>query len=368
MPIVAHRKATVAEWNRKTTTNPNKTTMNTNKIITKLHRQALILTAASRPSSANRVRLLLSQLTAQADSSQLSRRAFIQHGMGEYIHSFRRANRNSAGDALRTPLAERLRDWRSKPLALLGKLGKDEPGQLVSFEIECQLSRETALGLNLPLLAGRPHQEHDGVEIPVVCRWDDLRPLYRTCSLLRAAGATLTRQFGGHVHLDARDLYTPTSGAYRSQPSRSLKARIDKIVVPYVERVLRWAVPPSRIGNGYCKLQGADWRGHDRFRAVNVQSLSEHRTLEIRLGACTLNPDKFRLWALACLFGLRGEIGKEQVSALKSISTPRAAADWVMASTMEPTLKWWVLSRIRKFHPGSLPDLPPADDAPGSDA
>lgn len=341
--------------------------MTPNKIVRKLNRHALLLTAASRPSSAARVRLLISQVTSQ-DSSQLSRRAFIQHGMGESIHAFRRSARNAAGDALRTPLAERLRDWRSNPLKLLSTLKKDEPGQLVSFEVECKLDRDAVNGLNFPLLAGRPHTEHDGIEVAVVCRWDDLRPLYKTCALLRSAGATLTRQFGGHVHLDARDLYTPTSGSYRSHPSRSLKARIDKVVVPYVERVLRWAVPPSRIGNGYCKLEGADWRGHDRFRAVNVLSLAEHRTLEIRLGACTLNPDKFRLWAMACAFGLRGQIGKGQAAALESISTPRAAADWVMASAMEPSLKWWVLSRIRKFHPGSLPDLPPADDAPGSDA
>jgi len=334
--------------------------MTPNKIKTRLLRQAIILLAANRPASAGKVRSLASQ------DSQLSRQTF-HHGLGHHINAFRSAARHAGGDNLRTPLADRLRDWRSKPLALLGKLKKDEPGQLVSFEVECKLDRDLALRLNLPLLAGRPHTEHDGVEIPVVCRWDDLRPLYRTCTLLRAAGATLTRQFGGHVHLDARDLHPAGGGAYRSQPSKALKGRIDKVVVPYVERVLRWAVPPSRVGNGYCKLQGADWRGHDRFRAVNVLSLSEHRTLEIRLGACTLNPDKFRLWAMACAFGLRGQISKGQAAELESISTPRAAANWVMASAMEPSLKWWVLSRIRKFHPGSLPDLPPLDDAPGSD-
>jgi hypothetical protein len=330
--------------------------MTQNKIKARLLRQALILTKLGRTKSADQLEVLALHPG--------NCRATFNHGLGHHIHAFRSAARHAGGDNLRTPLSERLRDWRSKPLALLGKLGKDEPGQLVSFEVECKLEREMALRLNLPLLAGRPHQEHDGVEIAVVCRWDDLRPLYRTCSVLRAAGATLTRQFGGHVHLDVRDLHPANSRG----PSRALKGRINKIVVPYVERILRWAVPPSRIGNGYCKLEGASWTGYDRFRAVNVLSLSEHRTLEIRLGACTLNPDKFRLWAMACAFGLRGLIGKDQVAALESISTPRAAANWVMASAMEPSLKWWLLSRIRKFHPGSLPDLPPADDAPGSDA
>lgn len=358
MPIVAYRKATVAE--RQQTNKQTNKTMTPSKIKTRLLRQALIMAKIGRTKLADR----LETLALHPGNC----RETFNHEWGHHIHAFRSAARHAGGDVLRAPLAERFRDWRSNPLALLGKLGKDEPGQLVSFEIECRLGRETALGLNLPLLAGRPHQEHDGVEIPVVCRWDDLRPLYKTCALLRAAGATLTRQFGGHVHLDARDLYTPTSGAYRSQPSKALKVRINKIVVPYVEKVLRWAVPPSRIGNGYCKLEGANWNGHDRFRAVNVLSLSEHRTLEIRLGACTLNPDKFRLWALACLFGLRGLVSRGQAAALESIGSARAAADWVMASSMEPSLKWWLLSRIRKFHPGSLPDLPPADDAPGSDA
>lgn len=330
--------------------------MTPNKIKTRLLRQALIMAKLGRSKSADR----LETLALHPGNC----RETFNHEWGHFIHGFRSAARQAAGDPLRAPLAERLLGWRSKPLQLLSKLGKDEPGQLVSFEVECKLDRNLAQELNLPVLAGRPHTEHDGVEIAVVCRWDDLRPLYRTCAILRAAGATLTRQFGGHVHLDVRDLHPANSRG----PSKALKSRINKIVVPYVEKVLRWAVPPSRVGNGYCKLEGANWTGYDRFRAVNVLSLSEHQTLEIRLGACTLNPDKFRLWAMACAFGLRGQIGKGQAAELESISSPRAAANWVMASAMEPSLKWWVLSRIRKFHPGALPDLPPADDAPGSDA
>lgn len=279
------------------------------------------------------------------------------------IQSQRRYAKQTPGDKLARPLGERLSEWRARPLQLLEKLRKDQPGQLVSFEIECKLApTEGVRRHSWPLLAGGVHAEHDGLEIPVVCRWDDLRPLYRVCATLRAFGATITRQFGGHVHLDVRDLYTGGS------VPKSLKARIDRIVVPGVERVLRWCVPASRVGNSYCQLTGADWRYCDRYRAVNVCSLGEHRTIEIRLGAASLNPDKWRLWAQACLFFLRGNIDKAQMATLAEIDTARRAADWIMLSYMEPALKWWLLGRLRKFHPSALPELPPQNDAPGADS
>lgn len=279
------------------------------------------------------------------------------------IQSQRKYAKQSGGDKLARPLNERLNEWRAKPLQLLERLKKDQPGQLVSFEIECKLSpTENIRRHSWPLLAGGVHVEHDGMEIPVVCRWDDLRPLYRVCATLRQFGAVITRQFGGHVHLDVRDLYT--GGAV----PKSLKSRIDRVVVPGVERVLRWCVPASRVGNSYCQLIGADWRFCDRYRAVNVCSLGEHRTVEIRLGAASLNPDKWRLWGMACLFFLRGNIDKGQVAALATIETARGAANWVMRSSMDATLKWWLLGRLRKFHPSALPELPPMADAPGADS
>lgn len=286
--------------------------------------------------------------------------------VGGYVVQRLQAQRRYAkqtGDKLLQPLADRVAEFRARPLHLLATLKKDQPGQLVSFEIECKLTpTENVRRHSWPLLAGGVHAEHDGLEIPVVCRWDDLRPLYRVCQTLRDFGATITRQFGGHVHLDVRDLYT--GGVV----PKSLKARIDRVVVPGVERILRWCVPASRVGNTYCKLTGADWRYNDRYRAVNVCSLSEHRTVEVRLGAASINPDKWRLWAQACLFFLRGHIDKDQVAVLAEIDTARKAADWIMTSHMEPSLKWWLLGRLRKFHPSALPELPPQNDAPGADS
>ena len=290
-----------------------------------------------------------------------SRHKFVGGYVSDRVRAMRRHMKGA--DVLAVPLADRLANYRARPLQLLERIKKDQPGQLVSFEIECKLSpTESIRRHSWPLLAGGVHVEHDGMEIPVVCRWDDLRPLYRVCATLRAFGATITRQFGGHVHLDVRDLHT--GGAV----SKALKARIDKVVVPGVERVLRWCVPASRVGNTYCQLTGPDWRFCDRYRAVNVCSLGEHRTVEIRLGAASLNPDKWRLWAQACLFFLRGNIDKRQVVLLGEVTTARQAADWIMHSYMEPSVKWWLLGRLRKFHPSALPELPPMTDAPGADA
>ena len=263
-------------------------------------------------------------------------------------------------DVLTIPLRDRIKKYG--PLQVLERSKKDQPGRLVSFEIECKLEPSQQVRSHTwPLMAGGVHAEHDGLEIPVVCRWDDLRPLYRVCAALRSFGARLTKSFGGHVHLDARDLYT--GGTVPA----SLKKRINSVVVPGVERVLRWCVPASRVGNSYCQLIGADWHFSDRYRAVNVCSLHEHRTLEIRLGAASLNPDKWRLWAMACLYFFRAPIDKSAVAALSEIGTATEAADWIMQSCMEPSLKWWLLGRLRKFHPQALPDMTPLPDASGAD-
>lgn len=283
-----------------------------------------------------------------------------QYGNAGRLRSAREHLKNSTRDPLRVSLRERLQI--GNPLAILARLGKDNVGGLVSFELECKFDERRRGEIPLPLMAGRVHAEHDGIEIPVTCRWGDLTPLRKVCASLKALGATTNKTFGGHVHLDARDFLAGNTTA-----PASLKTRINTRLVPGVEKVLRWCVPHSRTANHYCKCLGASWNEHDRYRAVNVVALRKFGTVEIRLGSATLNPDKWRLWAEACLYFFRAPMEAAEIRAMRGITSAAAAADWIMSSNMRGPLKWWLLQRLRKFHPLAIPDISSGLDHEGGE-
>ncbi len=285
----------------------------------------------------------------------------VSYGNASRLRAQREHLKNSRPDPLRLSIRERISTTAS-PVAMLQKLGKDSVGGLVSFEIECKFEETRRGEIKLPLLAGRVHAEHDGIEIPVTCRWGDLAPLRKVCASLRALGATTTKTFGGHVHLDARDFM----GGGNTPPA-ALKTRVNTRLVPGVEKVLRWCVPHSRIGNQYCELSGACWSGDTRYRAVNVAALRKFGTVEIRLGSASLNPEKWRLWAEACLYFFRAPMEAAEVRGLRNITTAAAAADWIMTSGMRGPLKWWLLQRLRKFHPLAIPDVSSGLDFEGGE-
>lgn len=250
------------------------------------------------------------------------------------------------------PIAERVRQMHA--LRILQATGRDIPGELVSMEIEAAGVSVSDLPVARFPLVSRVQGEHCGVEIPTVCRFGDWNALRRVCSLLQQAGAKVTKDCGGHVHIDVRDLLP----ANRRVPT-AFKSRINRAVL-ITNHVLRWAVPRSRIGNRYCQLLPADWRYNDRYRALNVLSIAEHGTVEIRLGGASLNPAKWAAWVAVCRWLVRYDHAARDVSGVDRIDSPAAALAWVMASTLPPASKAWLAWRIEKFHPGTLPHDPEA--------
>jgi hypothetical protein len=244
------------------------------------------------------------------------------------------------------------------PLQVLGKLRKDAPGLLVGFEVEaCGVDYTTVNAAGpLPRLAPRAQMEHCGVEVPVLCRMDNLRPLYVVCKRLKDLGGKVSRDCGGHVHLDVRDMFSGSTARGRQKYPAALKASVTRLAL-VVEKIYRFAVPPSRVGNRFCVLAGLDWTGSDRYRAVNCAALTEHRTIEVRLGAASLNPDKWRLWAHCLVWALRHPISKVDLASAELVQNAVQALDWVMRSTLPPVEKWWLVCRIRKFHPSAMPKL-----------
>jgi hypothetical protein len=148
-------------------------------------------------------------------------------------------------------------------------------------------------------------------------------------------GAKINNSCGNHVHIDMR--HKTNSSALRT----ATKLR---------DAINSWAhrtVSHSRSHNHYCGID----REHrnNRYTAVNVQCLSEHNTIEVRLGMPTLNFYKLRYW---CSF----------LQYLCRPYTNVSTLEEFMQSDADMALKQYVFGRIMKFHDtyttAGLPELP----------
>lgn len=303
-------------------------------------------------------------------------RARALAGDGEYTASFRGRPMLSYYSE-RTELQRRRRDARNvatpepaciraralSPMALLKAANKDVPGEMVGLEIEAAGITSAAIDpARVPLVA-RVQGEHCGVEVPLMARFGDWRNLRRVCALLRQSGARITRDCGGHVHIDVRDLL----GRDRNHPPAEFRTRINR-AADICNNVLRYCVPHSRVGNRYCALLSPCWRMSDRYRAINVCAVSEHGTVEIRLGAASLEPEKWAAWVGVCRWLVRHAHRRADAAAAENVTNATEAATWIYqhADGLAPELRGWLLWRLQKFHPDAMPGLPPGAFGPES--
>lgn len=106
--------------------------------------------------------------------------------------------------------------------------------------------------------------------------------LQKVCKVLNDFGAVINDTCGLHVHLDQQGKSTGES--------LSIGKRIGKFL-PILSRL----VPSSRRRNNYCKLSVSGLDG-SRYHAVNMTSLSKHRTIEVRLHSGTTDARKIESW------------------------------------------------------------------------
>ena len=258
-------------------------------------------------------------------------------------------------DPLKSPFSQR---HTERGFKLLGKVGKDRPGEMITFELEAFVPPKAvpALKAALPLvvqLVGDGSLESgdsprtakmEGVELRVPCNMTDYSRLYAICRLLAVHGARVNRTCGLHVHLDVRDL----SPHKRYADVKAEGTRLYSVL----STVGRYLVPPSRLNNRYCALTAPSTK--DRYRVVNAEATAKHGTIEVRLHSGTVEADKARLWAELCLFFLRRPLTKSQKTALSAVHSAADALDWILKSDLPPTLKWWSAQRLEKFHPSAV--------------
>lgn len=135
-------------------------------------------------------------------------------------------------------------------------------------------------------------EDQYGLELCVLAKQSELSKVMRLVGkFLREIKATVNPSCGLHVHLDMR--------------KRDPKAAYKNLFT--AQDALFSMVPLSRRHNTFCKKNtyktvDAQGRTDSRYVAINVCSLREHETLEIRLHHGTVSTQDIECWAkLLCL-------------------------------------------------------------------
>lgn len=110
--------------------------------------------------------------------------------------------------------------------------------------------------------------------------WDEV---FKTLKCMTASGAIVNNTCGNHVHIDMR--HKSNASYYRTA------GKMRDAINTWAHRM----VSVKRAYNRYCGIQN----GHhnNRYTAVNTACWSEHRTVEVRIGMPTLNPNKLKYWS-----------------------------------------------------------------------
>lgn len=149
--------------------------------------------------------------------------------------------------------------------------------------------------------------------------------LKKLCALIKERGGFVNKTTGLHVHLDARNDDRRVIGIRAAK----LWAAID---------ILKDLVPNDRLKNDYCRYIPPSFDGGDRYRAINLQSVRSHHTIEVRMGAGSLNPSKIWNWA-------------NLLYVISKYKTKINTWEEFMASGIPLHFKIWAVDRANKLRP-----------------
>jgi len=161
--------------------------------------------------------------------------------------------------------------------------------------------------------------------------WKSMQEVLKT---MTDNGAKVNNTCGSHVHIDMR--HRTNQSALRTA------TKLRDAINGWAHRTVSF----TRSHNHYCGID-RDHHGN-RYTAVNTQCLSEHNTVEVRLGMPTLNFHKLKYWCALMQY-------------LAKPYTSVATFEDFMQSDAPFDLKHYVIQRILKFQPtyvaASLPVL-----------
>lgn len=215
----------------------------------------------------------------------------------------------------------------------------------VGIEIECGIDTDhdgLAQLLSDQAVALRSQIHGDGsVEVPERCtaevvllatERDYAEVIRKACAAISDASGKVNSTCGLHVHVDCR----PETG-------RDPKAIYRKLVAaqPWLYAV----VSPSRRSGDWASTYCArsTWRhAQSRYRAINWQSFSRHKTIEVRLHHGSVEADKITNWVRLILSVVNGPV-------VRADRIPKDAYEAAKLFRWDLDLLAWVDARARKL-------------------
>ena len=185
---------------------------------------------------------------------------------------------------------------------------------------------------------------------------------------LVAAGATVNRSCGLHVHVDANDLgvsqissvlrryQTYQNEINRFMPASRRNSRWAKaITADLIRQVESYSTPAALRNNvGYV----------DRYYAVNVAAYARHGTVEFRQHSASVNASKVAHWISFCLHFVASSVNTATTTATVSAPTvrgrgrrPNYAARRTLISMMNGTNNITTLSNTTGYTPTTIVSL-----------
>lgn len=146
--------------------------------------------------------------------------------------------------------------------------------------------------------------------------------VFETLKDLTNNGAIVNETCGNHVHLDMR--HKSSASYYRTA------GKMRDAFTTWAHRLVSY----RRSHNRYCGIHNN--HTSNRYTAINTQCWSEHRTVEVRIGMPTLNPNKLKYWTRFLQYIVSD---RSDVDTFEDFMNSNAPLD----------LKLYAVSRIKKF-------------------
>jgi len=136
----------------------------------------------------------------------------------------------------------------------------------------------------------------DAQEANLLMGPNGLSRLRRLCKEIRDRGGFVNKTCGLHVHLDARDNDRRVVGIRASKLHEAMPILLD--LVP--DSRFKFCQCPdeshNKKYNHYCRIEKPSFDA-DKYMAINLESYRRYKTIEVRMGAGSLNPTKIWHWA-----------------------------------------------------------------------
>lgn len=164
----------------------------------------------------------------------------------------------------------------------------------------------------------------DAQEAALLVGPNGYKRLEKTCKMIRERGGFVNKTCGLHVHLDVRNEDRRVIGIKASKLWDAMPILLDLI-------------PEERKSSTYCKIVKPAF-DIDRYAAINLRSVAEHGTIEVRMGAGSLNAGKIWHWANLLAY-------------ISKCKTRLKSWEEAMQSDIPLPLRMWAVRRANELRP-----------------